>query len=58
VTVWRVGVWEFGKQYEDDCLKLSMKVEINSIYPCEARFHHEVISSAEADFIRRMTDLT
>ena len=28
-----------------------------SFYPCEARFHHEVISSALADFFRRKTDL-
>ena len=32
--------------------------EIKSVfYPCEARFHHEVISSALADLFRRKTDL-
>ena len=33
--------------------------EIKSVfYPCGARFHHEVISSAVADLFRRKTDLT
>ena len=32
--------------------------EIKSVfYSCEARFHHEVISSALADLFRRKTDL-
>ena len=29
-----------------------------SLYPCEARFNHEVISSATVDLFRRKTDLT
>ncbi len=32
--------------------------EIKSVfYPCEARFHHEVISSTKVDFFRHKTDL-
>ena len=39
--------------------KTSASMKLNpSLYPCEARFHHEVISSTIVDLFRRKTDLT
>ena len=43
-------VWMKSKLYSFDEIK-------SAFYPCEARFHHKVISSALADLSRRKTDL-